>query len=245
MNEIDGHPERIIPDETSAGIVSLHLKRYDFAQPYVTGKRVLDIACGVGYGAAYLRDHAMEVVGVDLDQEAISYAKRRYAGPHNLSFLQADATRLDVKDCSFDVVCSFETIEHVAEVRKYLLEMQRVLVSGGTYIVSTPAAAYSTNRPSNPHHVQEWSPVDFESLMREYFSRVELFSQLRRETILALCLKTLDVFKVRTRLRSLALPRGMAKIAGVRTTADLQMHDILIVPGISRRATEIIAVCQK
>ena len=74
-------PERIVPDETEPGIVALHLKRYEFAQPYCAGREVLDAGCGVGYGTAFLAETARRVVGVDRSGDAIDYARTRYARP--------------------------------------------------------------------------------------------------------------------------------------------------------------------
>ena len=243
MNERGGYPERIIPDETPQGIVALHLKRYDFSATYVEGKRVLDVACGVGYGSAHIAKFAAEVVGVDLDEEAITYARQRYGGPPNFSFMRGDATKFDFAGASFDVVCSFETIEHIPGVEAYLREVRRVLAPGGTYLVSTPAARQTTDHPKNPHHVQEWSPADFEKLLRRHFSTVELFSQVRRQTRLANVIKKLDVFKLRARLVPPGVTRRIAQGAGVRVMGDLHMDDVLIRPGVLRGASEIVAVC--
>src|SRR5205814_7591503 len=76
------YPERIVPDETGPGIVAIHLKRYEFARPLCTGRDVLDAACGVGYGSAYLAETARRVVGVDLNVDAVEYARDRYAAPN-------------------------------------------------------------------------------------------------------------------------------------------------------------------
>ena len=108
------HPERIVPDETEPGIVAMHLKRYAFALPWCEGREVLDLGCGVGYGTAFLADSAHRVVGGDVDAETIAYAQRRYGRP-NVEFRVLDATALPFEDSSFDAVCSFETIEHVAD----------------------------------------------------------------------------------------------------------------------------------
>ena len=84
------HPERIVPDETEPGIVALHLKRYEFALPYCRGASVLDAGCGVGYGTAHLARVAERVVGVDVSDDAVSYARAHYAGP-NVEFRVATA----------------------------------------------------------------------------------------------------------------------------------------------------------
>ena len=127
MNELNGHPERIVPDATSSGIVAIHLKRYDFARDYVIGKRVLDLACGVGYGTRYLADVALFVIGVDVDTEATRYAIQRYGGADNVSILQTDAALLPFTANSFQAICSFETIEHLPDVKRYLREVTRSL----------------------------------------------------------------------------------------------------------------------
>ena len=141
MNEQNGHPERIIPDETAPGIVAIHLKRYDFARRYVQGRRVLDVACGVGYGSRYLADIAASVVGVDLDPAATSYAKAHYADLENVNFIQGDALKLPFDTHSFEVICSFETIEHVPDAPQFLKEVCRLLTPDGIFIVSNSRCA--------------------------------------------------------------------------------------------------------
>ena len=124
------YPERIVPDETPPGPVAIHEKRYRFALPHCTGKRVLDAACGVGYGTALLADTAAEVVGVDVSEDAIAYARSRYARP-NVEFRVEDLLRPHLDDRSFDVVCSFETIEHLPDRETYLEHVGRVLRDDG------------------------------------------------------------------------------------------------------------------
>jgi len=235
-------PERIIPDETHAGIVALHLKRYDFAVRFLVGKKVLDVACGVGYGAHYLASSARYVLGMDIDSDAIAYAQLRYSGLQGLQFVRGDVTQTALADSQFDVVCSFETIEHLNDVDAFLTEMKRVLVSEGVFIVSTPCVTHSTANPKNPFHVQEWSPVDFEHLLSMYFENVELFGQFRRQTTMSAILKRLDIFNLRARLLPTRLTQNVAQIAGIRATPDLQLDDLQIRPGTLRRASELVAV---
>lgn len=165
------HPERIVPDEAPAGVVALHLKRYVFAEPHCRGKLVLDAGCGVGYGSAHLGRVAEHVVGVDIDEEAIAYARRRYRAP-NVEFERMDVASLAFEGCSFDVVCAFETIEHVAGRDGFVHEVARVLRPEGTFIVSTPHARRTTDRPANPFHRVEFSRGDFEHLLRESFQQI-------------------------------------------------------------------------
>lgn len=234
------HPERIVPDETEPGIVALHRKRYEFALPFCTGKDVLDAGCGVGYGSAVLAAHARRVVGVDLDPEAISYARRRYAGA-NIEFHRDDLLQLNLPDSSFDAVCSFETIEHLDDRERYLREMRRVLRPGGTYLVSTPRATETTTAPANPHHLIELSRGDFEALLRRHFADVELYGQRRLQTRRHRLLQRLDVLGLRKRLTFL---RPASRLLGTAPMAEVESEGIAISRDGLELATELIAVCR-
>lgn len=234
--------ERIIPDETPSGIVALHLKRYQFARRNVAGKRVLDLACGVGYGSRYLSEVGCKVVGADIDRASIDYACHHYGGPKNLAFVQSDATRTGFGDAQFDVICSFETIEHMYDVDLFLTEIKRVLTPNGMFFVSTPRVQRSDSHPDNPFHFHEWSTSDFVHLISTYFKQVVLFGQSRRETRAALWLKRLDVLKLRKWLVPMWMTRGVAQASGVRATADLHLEDVIIRRGDLRGASEIVVI---
>jgi ubiquinone/menaquinone biosynthesis C-methylase UbiE len=233
------HPERIIPDESAPGIVALHLKRYVFAEPYCAGKEVLDAACGAGYGSAHLAKVASNVVGVDADEEAIAYARRRYAAP-NAHFQVMDVASLDFADSSFDVVCSFETIEHVPDRDAFLREAARVLRPDGTFLVSTPQVRRTTEHPANPFHHVEYARADFERLLGSTFERVELYGQRRLQTRRHLLLQRLDVLGLRRRLPFL---RPAAVLVGTAPTAEVTLEGIVIEQAGIERAGELVAVC--
>lgn len=242
MRSKTSHTERIIPAETPAGIVALHLKRYQFALKHITGHFVLDVACGAGYGASYLAESGIHVIGADIDRQALSYAKKHYCGPKNLTFIQADGMRAAFADCQFDAICSFETIEHLADVHLFLREVKRMLIPGGIFIISTPRVLHSNLHPTNPYHYREWSPADFKGLLCSYFKSVELFGQYHRVTRTTRLLKRLDIFSLRKWLFPLWLTRWAAHVLGVRTMADLELEDVLIRRGDLHRANEIVAI---
>jgi 2-polyprenyl-3-methyl-5-hydroxy-6-metoxy-1,4-benzoquinol methylase len=103
-----------------------HLLRYLFAQQFVKGRSILDVGCGAGYGSAIMaKNGARRVVGVDLSEESILYA-RKYFRMENLEFMVMDAKRVGFEDESFDVVISMEVIEHIAEQSVFLEEIKRV-----------------------------------------------------------------------------------------------------------------------
>lgn len=167
--------ERIVPDQSDPITLSKHLSRYKFALKYVRNKKVLDAACGVGYGSSFLAKHgAKEVVGVDISKDAILYADSKFDSL-NTRFMRMNGTDLKFKSNSFDVVCSFETIEHIANYKKFLSEVSRVLKGTGVLIMSTPNKdKYGIK---HPFHVKEFRKDEFEALLSSYFKTVDLFGQ--------------------------------------------------------------------
>ena len=234
------HPERIIPDETSPGIIAVHLKRYAFAKPWCDGRRVLDAACGVGYGSAFLAEGAASVVGVDISADTIDYARRRYGLP-NLAFVAGDVTALPFDDRSFDAVCSFETIEHVDEPAVAIREAARVVTADGVYVVSTPKADATTRSPANPFHLVELSQADFEQTLRESFREVEVYGQRRLQTRRHRALQRLDVLGLRRRLPGL---RAAAKVVGTPRMSELTLDDLVIERSGLEQADDLVAVCR-
>lgn len=154
-----------------------HLHRYLLARTVVAGRRVLDIACGEGYGSALLADSAASVVGADIDRDAIRHAAGRYARP-NLHFLQADAQRFALAPASVDVVVSFETLEHFPDQAHFLAALKRTLAPGGLLLVSTPnKGEYNREADPNPHHARELDRADFVALLGRYFANVQVYGQ--------------------------------------------------------------------
>ena len=235
------HPERIVPDETEPGIVALHLKRYEFALAYCRGASVLDAGCGVGYGTAHLARVAERVVGVDVSDDAVSYARAHYAGP-NVEFLAADVLELPFADDSFGVVCSFEIVEHVSDAERFVAELARVLKPGGRLVLSTPRADDPTVRPDNPFHEREFDADELRALLSSSFSSVELFGQRRIETARHRTLRRLDVLGLRRRLP--VVRRVSGTLTGTAAMADVALDGIAIERDATADATELVAVCR-
>lgn len=169
--------ERMIPERSHARTFWEHAGRYQFARRYARGKRVLDVACGEGYGAAALaKAGASDVVGVDVSAGSCASAARKYG----LRTVVGDAHRLSLADRSVDLVVSFETIEHLARPADFLDECARVLDTAGTLIVSTPNRPVYGAEVENPHHVHEFDRDEFAALLAERFATVRMFSQFPR-----------------------------------------------------------------
>lgn len=147
-----------------------HAARYIFALPYVGGRSVLDIACGTGYGLAILKGTAGQMVGVDIDIEAAREARAEC--DDRTAVLLSDGLMLPFPDGSFDVVTSFETLEHLHRRGEFLAELRRILRPGGTLILSTPNANYTkpvNGKPANPFHIFEYSPQELKDELEGYF----------------------------------------------------------------------------
>jgi len=163
--------ERVVEGETPGRIWDDHQARYEFSVPLAVGRRVLDAACGTGYGSLRLARHgAREVLGVDIDAGAVAFARERYAA-RNLSFLEGDVAKLPVPEASFDVVTSFETIEHVPDAEAALAELTRVLVPNGVLLISTPNRIVTSptkkrsDPPDNPYHRVEYTQDEFDAFL--------------------------------------------------------------------------------
>ena len=237
--------ERIYPDREPLGILSIHLKRYKFALNYCKGKTVLDAACGVGYGAYHLTQVASRVVGIDIDPQAIAYGQERFSSDC-LSLRVADVMNTGFSDSEFDVICSFEAIEHLSNIPMYLKEIARILSPQGVCILSTPQVSKTNHHPDNPYHMIEFARKDFEALLQEYFNDVELFGQRRKQSEFHYRITQLLGFAgLRGRLPKLSQLRNFVNTSLHTTNFDeMFLDDLVITKEKIERASEIIAVCR-
>lgn len=173
--------ERMILDRMRKETEIEHLCRYQYAKQFVTGKKVLDAACGSGYGTKILAEGAAEVVGMDISAEAIAYAENKYK-QSNTRYLIGSVERLPFGDQTFDVVVSFETIEHVNESiqNSFLSEISRVLRKDGILIMSTPNKKIFTDERGggySEYHVKEFYVDEFKNFLDNKFDYVTFKQQ--------------------------------------------------------------------
>jgi len=178
--------ERVIPGEVDADLLNEHVARYLFAARMAVGRRVLDAGCGSGYGAAELARTAREVLGIDLAQDAIDYARERYPGPR-VRFERASCLEIPAADGAFDMVVGFEIIEHLNDWRAFLREARRVLSPQGQFLVSTPNKLYyaesRTELGPNPFHVHEFDYDEFRRELTEVFPRITVYLENHTDAI--------------------------------------------------------------
>lgn len=168
-------------DQDASGAYQSHLDRYNFAAEKLAGVgRVLDVACGSGYGSEILSQKVDAVVGIDCSLHAIKYAKERHKRS-NINFILGNLQiPIPFRENYFDAVVSFETIEHLENQRFALQEFKRVLRRNGKLIISTPNKNLISDggESENPFHVRELNKEEFISLLNnENFNIEELYGQ--------------------------------------------------------------------
>jgi SAM-dependent methyltransferase len=160
--------ERLVPDRlaqgdaTGAETLQLHVERYRFAARQARPGRLLDLACGVGYGTRLLADEAegvVEALGVDVSPDAVRYAAGRYGGGA-VRFARGDGVGF-ADAAGFDTIVSLETIEHVEDPGALVRHLAGLLRPGGVFVASVPT---TPSVDVNPHHRHDFSEKSFRRL---------------------------------------------------------------------------------
>ena len=152
-----------------------HMDRYRLACEYVENKNVLDIASGTGYGAdiLYKLGRAKHVFGVELNQEAVDYANAIYSSEY-VEYKQGSILDIPFTDNTFDVLTSFETLEHIENEERQMQEIKRVLKKDGLYILSTPNDWDNSN---NKFHVRDYDYNSVKELISKHFEIIKMYNQ--------------------------------------------------------------------
>ncbi len=218
-----------------------HLSRYSFAAQFVGDAAVLDVACGAGYGSAYLlKRGARSVIGGDVSPQAIALANRYYAST-GVEYQQIDATRLPFPDAAFDVVVSLETIEHLDDQERFLREVIRVLRPPGTLVLSTPnrdVVSRGSDVPLWPFHTREFRARELDDLLGRFFGRVSLWGQTPAKGLSPLRTRLASDFMVVSKGVLKRVPAGhwLLKIATSLWLRDLAPVDMTQVDQLEAQA---------
>jgi glycosyltransferase involved in cell wall biosynthesis len=171
--------ERFLPWMQGAQIHYEHLHRYAFAAYFVKRKKVLDLACGEGYGTYILAGEAEYVAGIEIDHPTVEYAKSRYK-KDNLEFMEGSIIAVPIEgERDFDVVVCFQGLEYIKEHDKLMSEVKRLLKEDGLFIISTSNKGAYIDTPGhrNRFQVKEFNRGEFESLLRRHFANMRVFGQ--------------------------------------------------------------------
>jgi SAM-dependent methyltransferase len=175
---VDEWQERVRAEQlATTALGAAHRARYLFAAHWAAGRSAVDVCCGNGYGAYLLAGAgASHVVGVDIADEAVAEARRRYS-TSLVSFEQADVTR-EIPVTSVQLAVCLEGIEHVENPTALIALVHSKLTSDGLLVVSTPAGEQSPGGHSgNPHHHREFTLDEFRALLGQHFIVVQTFFQ--------------------------------------------------------------------
>jgi 2-polyprenyl-3-methyl-5-hydroxy-6-metoxy-1,4-benzoquinol methylase len=243
--------EFILPDFKDE-IFAFHVVRYIWAMTYAFGGEVLDAGCGSGYGTYMLSTIANKVVGIDVNEDAIIYAKKRYKAK-NLEFKCVNVINVDksIRE-KFDLVTCFEVLEHIEpqECDRFLSSIRDVLKEGGKLILSTPnplvevAFLKSVGQEPAHYHKNYMEPDKLKSKLLEYFPQVKLFGQRMKSGLLKRMLKSIDYFNLRH-----VILRGKVKEwlinRAVNLKASVDLSSIEINDDMIRQSGIIVALCMK
>ncbi len=185
--EIEVTGEYLVPGKFPIKTEREHYERYKFSSKFVKDKDILDIACGVGYGCKmYTESGARRVTGIDILETNIKFAQENYKD-NKVTFYQNDIYNLDYNE-EFDIITSFETIEHLKDDNLALRKLFQALKPEGVLIISTPNRKITSpgvkkisDKPLNEFHCREYTLREFKDLVkRNEFIIKKIFGQRNR-----------------------------------------------------------------
>jgi SAM-dependent methyltransferase len=155
-----------------------HLYAYEYAKLFISSGIVLDVGSGTGYGTSELSTNTTRSVGIDIWKEGVAHSHQKYS--EKGLFLIASALALPFRDNCFNLVVSFQVIEHIdpEKTSVYLKEIKQVLNHGGKFIVSTPnrkIRLLPLQKVWNPDHTREFDARSLKGILEMVFSEVEIF----------------------------------------------------------------------
>lgn len=266
--------ERIVPGQSESDLEYLlylrHVFAYDFSRNYVTDEcRLLEVGCGDGYGTEYLAEKCPNAIltAIDPNAETIKFAQNKYTRK-SISFEQYNGEKIPYDESTFDVIISFQVIEHVESDYAFIEEIHRVLKTGGVFIVTTPNRIHRLKpgqKSWNPYHVREYYPQELVSLLERCFSSVKGKGVVGNEYVQKLEISRVqakikgpklfcnNMFRFFRRVLSRCVPRSFKEF--IRKKSDtsesssqrdrFKLEDFSIICNELERSLDILCVCRK
>jgi 2-polyprenyl-3-methyl-5-hydroxy-6-metoxy-1,4-benzoquinol methylase len=233
--------ERTLPDIPAENYwFRRHLAVYEWIATHVAGLRVLDMACGEGYGSAVLAAQASTVVGLEANSDAFEHARLRYCAD-NLSFARGMVETFG-EPGAYETVVFLQTIEHVQDPVAVLAHLRGLITDAGTVYVSTPnvlrLAAPGAEKSDNPWHVREYRAAEFQRLCAAAFPSVELLGVFHARRLRA------HELALRAGWDRLHRGLGISKLFYGRFTATISTRDFALRTGRLDRALDFVAICR-
>lgn len=195
--------ERYVPGTWNKIAKYEHIPRYEMAQKLAKDLKVLDFGCGTGYGTAMLAQEAEFVVGVDIAEDALKWARSHHRNSR-IHFEQRDDLGAGLPEGSFDLITCFEMIEHVDQKTQELAikSFRRITGAHGKLVISTPNPEITENYGENLYHLHEMKEEEFVSLLKVHFKHIQLLKQWIRPSVL---IAPRSLFSIDGRVRASAL----------------------------------------
>lgn len=227
------------PEQFERPFFLKHFAPYRFSEKIVEEKKVLEIGFGDGYGSFYLAPYVKDLIAIDLFFKNIALAQKKYQHK-NLKFLAMNGYELAFKERIFDAVLAFQLIEHIPRAfhNKFLQEIKRVLKEDGFLILTTPNLLCLQKKgreyAKNPHHDLEFSDRMLFDLLKEYFSRIDIYKvDYSFKQRFFLRLKKIGLFKY--------LPSAFNPVD--KYFKNMNEEDFAVKKGPVKKAPDILAVC--
>ena len=234
--------ERTLPDVPAENYwYRRHLAVYEWIAERAWGRRVVDLACGEGYGSEVLARTAKSVIGVDANPDAFEHARAKYT----TRTTRFERGLIDTWEGDVDCVVFLQTIEHVEDPDATLAHVRELVGRGGLAFISTPnvltLAPKGAEKSGNPWHIKEYRADEFRALCEKQFKTVDVYGvfHARKLALHALALKL-----GWDRLHKLL---GITKPFYDRFTPAIAANDFQLRKGDDEaleRALDFVAVCR-
>jgi ubiquinone/menaquinone biosynthesis C-methylase UbiE len=209
-----------------------HLKAYQFSRKFLKNEVVLEVGCGDAYGLKHISDSPNKIFASDIFFDSLHKAKaKRYSA--NIFFINADTINLPFRSEVFDIVLSFQVIEHLKDIDRFFLEIKRVLKNDGLLLVSTLNRSFGKlpfQKNYNIFHHKEYTVKEFLAVLHATFEDVkvlglrgdreveEIIKSIWRENPLILYASYVLPLPIKKLIKKLLARFGIRKIGNKRTS---------------------------